>query len=77
MELLHGEPNSSVDNNNHCIIFFKSFDYKTSITGQLEGTNTEIVVPLKYLSSFWRTLDILLINCEVSLTSSLIIIYCI
>ena len=28
----------------------------------------EIVVPLKYLSNFWRTLDMSLINCEVSLT---------
>ena len=30
--------------------------------------NLEIVVPLKYLSNFWRTLDMPLINCEVSLT---------
>ena len=50
-----------------------SFNYKTSITGKLEGSNTEkdevkIVVPLKYLSNFWRKLGILLINCEVSLT---------
>ena len=29
--------------------------------------NTDIVVPLKYLSNFWKTLDIPLINCEVSL----------
>ena len=29
--------------------------------------NTDIVVPLKYLSNFWKTLDITLINCEVSL----------
>ena len=28
----------------------------------------EIVVPLEYLSKFWRTLDMPLINCEVSLT---------
>ena len=28
----------------------------------------EIVVPLKYLSNFWRNLDMTLINCEVSLT---------
>ena len=28
----------------------------------------EIAVPLKYLSSFWRTLNMPLINCEVSLT---------
>ena len=51
----------------------KSFDYKTSITEKLEGSSVEkdvieIVVPLKYLSNFWRTLDIPLINCEVSLT---------
>ena len=25
-------------------------------------------MPLKYLSNFWRTLDIPLINCEISLT---------
>ena len=27
-----------------------------------------MIMPLKYLNNFWRTLDILLINCEVSLT---------
>ena len=26
-----------------------------------------MIVPLKYLSNFWRTLEILLINCEVNL----------
>ena len=30
----------------------------------------EIAVPLKSLGNFWRTLDIPLINCEVSLTLS-------
>ena len=49
----------------------KSFDYKTSITGKLDGDNTEkkagIVVPLKNLSNFWRTLDMPLINCEINL----------
>ena len=30
--------------------------------------NLEIVFPLKYLSNFWRTLDMPLINCEVVLT---------
>ena len=29
--------------------------------------NIDVVVPLKYLSNFWKTLDIPLINCEVSL----------
>ena len=52
---------------------------KTSNANQENGENTkqgntkikknlEIVVPLKYLSNFWRTLDMPLINCEVSLT---------
>ena len=30
--------------------------------------NLEIVAPLKYLSNFWRSLDMPLINCEKSLT---------
>ena len=30
--------------------------------------NLDIVVPLKYLSDFWRNADMPLINCEVSLT---------
>ena len=39
----------------------------TSRTKYVEKNDVEIVVPLKYLSKFWRTLDIQLINCEVSL----------
>ena len=30
--------------------------------------DVEIDIPLKDLSKFWRTLDMPLINCEVSLT---------
>ena len=56
---------------NHSIKNSKSFDYKTSIRGKLEGgnrtKNAKIVVSLKYLSNFWRTLYIPLINIEVSL----------
>ena len=29
--------------------------------------DVEIMVPLKYLSNFWRTLEMPLINCEVNL----------
>ena len=29
--------------------------------------NAEIAVPLKYLSNFWRTLEIPLIDCEINL----------
>ena len=65
------------DNNNvnYSIKDSKSFDYKTSITGKLEGNNTEkeveIVVPLKYLNNVWRTLQIPLINCEINLILTL------
>ena len=33
----------------------------------LVKNETEIVVPLKHLSNFWRTLNIALINCEIEL----------
>ena len=46
-----------------------SFNFKTKITGQTkddgEIENVEIMLPLKYLSNFWRTLEMPLINCEV------------
>ena len=29
--------------------------------------NVEIMIPLKYLSNFWRTLEMSLIHCEVNL----------
>ena len=56
---------------------FKSFKYKTSITGNTYGiglvdtvydtrkvgkNETEIAVPLKHLSNLWRTIDMSLIN---------------
>ena len=66
--------NSSADGNvNYSIKDSKSFNYKTNITGELEGNgvekeDVEIAVPLlKHLSNFWRALDRPLINCEVSL----------
>ena len=47
-----------------------SFKFKAKITGEIgnDGTkDVEIIVPLKYLSNFWRTLEMPLINCEVNL----------
>ena len=47
-----------------------SFNFKTKITGQTNDdgiVDVEIMVPLKYLSNFWRTLETPLINCEVKL----------
>ena len=46
------------------------FNFKTKITGKTYGDgiiNVEIMVPLKYLSNFWRTLEMPLINCKVEL----------
>ena len=39
--------------------------YDVNKTGAKE---VEIAVPLKYLINFWRNFDMLLINCEISLT---------
>ena len=36
-------------------------------TGNDDKKNFWTIVPLKYLSNFWRTLEIRLINCEISL----------
>ena len=50
-----------------------SFNFKAKITGRTgdDGKkDVEIMVPLKYLSSFWRTLEMPLINCEVNLIST-------
>ena len=59
-----------------------SFKYKTSIAGNTNNVSadgadydankvgknkTEVVIPLKHLSNFWRRLNIPLINCEVEL----------
>ena len=67
------EPNSGLNNGiNYCVVDSKSFDYKTkfieSVTNaNLIKQNVKIVVPLKHLSKFQKTLDIPLINCEISL----------
>ena len=63
-------------NNNNQIVNFAvnnltdSFNFKVKITGQTDDDGTkdvEIMVPLKYLSNFWRALEMPLINCEVNL----------
>ena len=49
----------------------ESFKSKIKITGKTPDDDNvkdvEIMVPLKYLSNFWRTLEMSLINCEVNL----------
>ena len=49
----------------------KSFKYKAALLGKTANHNdgksfvkdAKIVVPLKYLSNFWRSLEMPLINC--------------
>ena len=70
------EPSNPLSSNS------ESFKYKTSITGstynffdgeagydanKLGKNETDIVIPLKHLSNFWRTLNKPLINCEIEL----------
>ena len=72
----------AVDNNNNVTDFNGAnatdpFSFKTKITGQTDAdnnngnitgrVNAEIMVPLKYLSNFWRTLEMPLISCEIEL----------
>ena len=49
-----------------------SFKYKASSVGNTENNGTKngvkIAVPLKYLSNFWRTIEMPLINCKVELS---------
>ena len=49
----------------------ESFKSKVKITRNTPNNgntkDVEIIVPLKYLSNFWRTLEMPLINCEVNL----------
>ena len=71
------EPNSDTDNNNitHTILNPKSFDYKANFISNVTHNNltkndVKIVIPLKYLSNFWKNLNMPLINCEVELILS-------
>ena len=63
-------------NNNNAIVHFvdnnltDSFNFKVKITGKTgdDGTkDVEIAVLLKYLSNFWKTLEMPLIICEINL----------
>ena len=72
------KPNSDVNGGvnggiNYSVRGSISFDYKTSFIGgsltqnNLIENDVEISVPLKHLSSFWKTLDMPLSNCEIEL----------
>ena len=62
------------DEPNNVLANSKSFKFKVRITGKTPANDNEkdveIMVSLKYLSNFWRTLEMPLINCEVNLIST-------
>ena len=59
------------DDPNDNVADSESFNSKVKITGKTpeagNAKDVEIIVPLKYLSNLWRTLEMPLINCEVNL----------
>ena len=66
----------AVDNGRDIVIFkgdndTDSLNFKSKIIGKTDDDgdieNVEIMILLKYLSNFWRTLEMPLINCEVEL----------
>ena len=60
--------NANVTNDNNA----PSFKYKANLIGNTENNGTKngvkIAVPLKYLSNFWRSLEMPLINCKIELS---------
>ena len=59
--------NADVSNDDNA----SSFKYKANIIGNTEDSGrknrVKIAVPLKYLSNFWRSLEMSLINCKAEL----------
>ena len=59
------------DEPNNNLADSESFKFKVKITGKTPAADNEkdveIIVPVKYLINFWRTLKLPLINCEVNL----------
>ena len=59
------------DEPNYNLTQSASFKYKIKITGKVPAAgntkDVKIAVPLNYLTNFWRTLEMSLINCEISL----------
>ena len=70
-EVPDGNADLAVDDNG--IFNSQSFKYKAALakkTANADGRNSfvknmKIVLPLKHLSNFWRSLEMLLINCKI------------
>ena len=71
--MLIANKNNAINNmiNTNKIITSKYFEYKTKLIGSIPDDNNtsdaEAVVLLRYLSNFWRSLDLPLINCKMEL----------
>ena len=69
------KPSSSIDDDNiiHSILNSESFDYRANFMedgvthNNLLKNDVKVVVPVKHLSNFWRSLNIPIINSEVEL----------
>ena len=59
------------DDPNDNIVYSKLLKFKVNITRKSHADsntkNVKIAVPLKYLSKFWKTIEIPLITCELSI----------
>ena len=72
---LHARQKLSVENADLGVVYSESFKNKAAPCSKTSDylnlssfiKNTKIVVPLKYWSNFWRSLGMLLINCNVFL----------
>ena len=57
--------------NNNKTTASESFEYQAKIIGSIPINNSrlnrEVVISVKYLSNFWRSFDLSLINCEIEL----------
>ena len=63
-----GNPDSVSKNNSKSFKYKASFIEKwTAVDGIRVFKNVKIAVPLKYLSNFWRSLEMPLINCKIDL----------
>ena len=62
---VYGSTTSDNITDSESIIFVARITRRTHADGNRK--DVEIAVPLKYLSNFWRTFEISLINCEINL----------
>ena len=68
-----------IDGPNNNSTEFESFTFQVKITGETPDEDNykeiiEIAVPLKYLTKFWRTLEMSFFDCEINPKIALILL---